>query len=253
MRLDLNGDLGESYGVWRMGDDAALLDLVSSANLACGFHAGDPGTMARTVRLAAERGVAIGAHPSLPDLQGFGRRELQVTPAEVHDLVLYQVGALAAFARAAGTRLAHVKPHGALYNQAARDRALADAVAAAVRAFDPELVLFGLAGSELVRAGEAAGLRVARELFADRAYTAGGRLAPRSLPGAVLADEAAALAQVRGLVVEGRVRSLEGAWIPMAGDTLCIHGDGPAALAFARRIRAFLEAEGIAVLAPGAP
>ncbi|MBI4911793.1 MAG: 5-oxoprolinase subunit PxpA [Acidobacteria bacterium] len=253
MRLDLNGDLGESYGSWQMGGDEALLDLLSSANLACGFHAGDPATMRRTVGWAAARGVAIGAHPSLPDLQGFGRREMAVTPEEVYEFVLYQIGALAAFVRGAGARMAHVKPHGALYNQAARDPGLAEAVAQAVKAFDPSLILVGLAASELVRAGEEAGLRVAREVFADRAYTPEGRLVPRGRPGAVLQDEEAALAQVRDLVRDGRVRAQDGSWIPMTAETLCLHGDHPRALAFARRIRDLLGSEGIEVLAPGAP
>lgn len=176
--IDLNCDMGEGFGAWTMGDDLALLDQVTSANIACGFHAGDPATMRRVVQAAAARGVQIGAHPGLPDLQGFGRRVMQVSPADAYAMVVYQVGALAGFARAAGTRLNHVKPHGALYNMAARDRALADALAQAVHDIDASLVFFGLAGSEMIRAAQARGLQAASEVFADRAYD-DGSLTPR--------------------------------------------------------------------------
>ena len=184
--IDLNCDLGESFGAWRMGDDAALLPLISSANIACGFHGGDPQIMARTVALAIEHDVAIGAHVSLPDLQGFGRREMRISTGEAHAMTLYQLGALHAFTRAAGTRLTHVKPHGALYNMAARDRALADAIADAVHQFDPTMRLVGLAGSALIDAGRTAGLSVAAEGFADRRYRADGSLQPRDESGAVI-------------------------------------------------------------------
>jgi UPF0271 protein len=247
--IDLNCDMGESFGAWFMGHDEALLDLVTSANIACGFHAGDPATMSRTVQLAAARGVAIGAHPSLPDLQGFGRRTMAITPAEARGLTLYQVGALAAFAKAAGSRLRHVKPHGALYNMAARDRALAEAIAGAVRDFDPALILVGLSGSELIRAGEQSGLRCASEVFADRGYEADGSLSPRSAPGAMITDEAVAVARVLRMVAEGRVQSRTGGNVALQVETVCIHGDQPQALAFARRLRGALAEAGIEVRA----
>lgn len=245
--LDLNCDMGEGFGAWKMGDDAALLDHVTSANIACGFHAGDPGTIHRTVELALEKGVAVGAHPSLPDLQGFGRRRMNVSPTEAYDMVLYQIGALAGFATACGGKLAHVKPHGALYNMAAKDAQLARAIARAVRDFDAALVLFGLAGSELVRAGEQAGLITANEVFADRTYQADGSLTPRTQPDAMIHDPEAAIAQVRRMLREGRVRSQQGSDVPVQPDTLCIHGDAPGAVEFARRIRQALDADGVRV------
>ena len=245
--LDLNCDMGEGFGAWKMGDDAALLDHVTSANIACGFHAGDPGTIHRTVELALEKGVAIGAHPSLPDLQGFGRRDMNVSAEEAYDLVLYQIGALAGFATACGGKLAHVKPHGALYNMAAKDARLARAIARAVRDFDAALVLFGLAGSELVRAGGQAGLKTANEVFADRTYQADGSLTPRTQPDAMIHDADAAIAQVRRMVGEGRVRSQQGSDVPVQPDTLCIHGDEPGAVDFAKRIRQALAADGVRV------
>jgi UPF0271 protein len=247
--LDLNCDMGESFGAWSMGQDEALLDLVTSANIACGFHAGDPATMARTVRGALARGVALGAHPSLPDLQGFGRRTMAITPGEAHDLVLYQVGALAAFARAAGGALRHVKAHGALYNMAAKDPALAEAIARAVRAFDPALVLVGLAGSRLIQAGTSLGLRCASEVFADRSYEADGSLTPRSRPDAMVEDEEAAVVRVVRMVREGVVRCRTGEDVPVRAETVCIHGDQPKALAFARRLRTALAEVGIPVRA----
>ncbi len=245
--LDLNCDMGEGFGAWTMGDDRALLDHVTSANIACGFHAGDPRIIHRTVELALEKGVALGAHPSLPDLQGFGRRSLSVSPSEAYDLVLYQIGALAGFATACGGKLAHVKPHGALYNMAARDVQLARAIARAVRDFDATLVLFGLAGSELVRAGEQAGLKTANEVFADRTYQADGSLTPRDRPEAMIHDVNSAIAQVERMVGEGRVRSQQGSDIAVTADTLCIHGDEPGAVEFAKRIRAALDAGGVRV------
>ncbi len=247
--LDLNCDMGEGFGAWKMGDDRALLDHVTSANIACGFHAGDPVIIHRTVELALEKGVAVGAHPSLPDLQGFGRRSVQVSPAEAYDIVLYQIGALAGFATACGGKLAHVKPHGALYNMAARDAQLARAIARAVRDFDATLVLFGLAGSELVRAGEQAGLKTANEVFADRSYQADGSLTPRDRPEAMIHEVATAIAQVRRMVGEGRVRTQQGSDIDVQADTLCIHGDEPGAVNFAKNIRAALDADGVRVAA----
>ena len=247
--LDLNCDMGEGFGAWTMGDDGALLDHVTSANIACGFHAGDPGTIHRTVKLALEKGVAVGAHPSLPDLQGFGRRRMNVSAQEAYDLVVYQVGALAGFAAACGGKLSHVKAHGALYNMAAKDTKLAQAIAQAVKDFDSRLVLFGLAGSELVRAGEQAGLKTANEVFADRTYQADGSLTPRTQPDAMIQDSALALAQVKRMLEEGKVKSINGPDVAVKADTLCIHGDEPGAVEFARSIRAALDADGVRVAA----
>jgi len=251
--LDLNCDLGESFGAWRLGDDAGVLPHVCSANIACGFHAGDPQTMRATVALALAHGVALGAQPGWPDLVGFGRRALAATPAETYAIVLYQIGALAAFANAAGARLAHVKPHGALYNQAARDRALADAVAQAILDFDPALILFGLAGSALVEAGRALGLTVAREAFADRRYQADGSLTPRGQPGALIDDIDAAVAQALRIATRGEAIAIDGTPIAIAADTLCVHGDRPDAAEFARRLRRALDAAGVQVSAASAP
>ncbi|MEO8809751.1 MAG: 5-oxoprolinase subunit PxpA [Rhodanobacter sp.] len=251
-RIDLNCDLGESFGAWRMGDDAALLGLASSANIACGFHAGDPTIMQQTVSLAAKRGVAIGAHVSLPDLQGFGRRELRVTAEEVHAMTLYQLGALQAFARAAGARLVHIKPHGALYNMAARERALAEAIAHAVQAFDPQLILFGLAGSALTDAGTVLGLAVAAEAFADRRYLADGSLQPRGDAGAVIDDPGVAMAQALGIVCDGKVTAAHGEAVVLQADTLCLHGDGAHAVQLARALREALEHAGVRIASPGA-
>jgi UPF0271 protein len=243
--IDLNCDMGESFGAWTMGQDEAVLAHVTSANIACGFHAGDPATMRRTIAAAAARGVAIGAHPSLPDLAGFGRREMRVSADETYAMTLYQIGALAAVARAAGAQLHHVKPHGALYNMAVTDPGLARAIAAAVRDTDPQLVLFGLAGSGLVRAGEEAGLRVANEVFADRTYQADGTLTPRSQPNAIIHDVQASIEHVRRMVVDGKVRSVDGTDVPVRADTLCIHGDEPTALDFVRKIRKALTDDGV--------
>lgn len=248
--IDLNCDMGESFGAWSMGADAAVLQYVSSANVACGFHAGDPMIMRRTVAGALDRGVAVGAHPAFQDLHGFGRRAMQVAPEEVYAVVLYQVGALSGFCRALGGQLSHVKPHGALYNMAAKDALLADAIARAVRDFDPRLVLFGLAGSELVRAGRKIGLTTANEVFADRTYQADGTLTPRSNPGAMISDLSAALAQVERMMRHGSVLALDGTEVAIEVDTVCIHGDEPDAARFARELRALLAQLGIAIRAP---
>jgi UPF0271 protein len=252
LAVDLNADVGESYGAWTMGDDAALLPLVTSANVACGAHAGDPLVMARTVALAARLGVAVGAHPGYPDRDGFGRRDLPMAADELRASLLAQLGALEAVARAAGVPVLHVKPHGALYNRAARDPALAEVVAEAVRAVSGELVLVGLAGSALEAAGGSAGLRVAAEAFADRAYAADGGLRSRSLPDAVHDDPAVAAAQARSIVLEGRVRADDGSWIAVRADTLCIHGDSPGAPAIAAAVRAALGEAGVALVPLGA-
>jgi len=247
MRIDLNSDLGESFGPWPMGQDAALMDSITSANVACGFHAGDPTTMRHTVALAKVKGVAVGAHPGFPDLVGFGRREMKASPAEVEDLVLYQVSALAGVARAAGVTLQHVKAHGALYNMACRDRALADAIARAVAAFDPALILFGLPNSELLRAGAAAGLRVAAEVFADRAYDPDGSLTSRAKPGSVIHDPAAVVARAVRMVTRREVVAVDGSVIALQADTICLHGDTPGAAALARAVRAGLASAGITI------
>jgi 5-oxoprolinase (ATP-hydrolysing) subunit A len=247
--IDLNCDMGESFGPWPMGADAAILPYVTSANVACGFHAGDPAGMARTVALAARQGVAIGAHPGYPDLVGFGRRDLQMSADELEAAVLYQIGALAAIAAVQGQRLIHVKPHGALYNRAAADPAVAAPVVRAISRLAPTLplVFVGLAGSGMVDAARAAGLPVAAEAFADRAYEADGRLRARSQPGALLTDPAAAAAQAVRMVQDGRVIAYDGTPAPVQADTLCIHGDTPGAPAIAQAVRAALEAAGIAV------
>lgn len=247
MRIDLNSDLGESYGAWPMGQDAALMDSISSANVACGFHAGDPGTMRATIALAREKGVAIGAHPGFQDLVGFGRREIKASPAEVRDLVLYQVAALAGMAAAQGARLQHVKAHGALYNMACRDRAMADAIAAAVASLDRSLILFGLPNSELLRAGEAAGLRVAAEVFADRAYDPDGSLTSRTTPGSVIHDTRAVVERAVRMVRDRQVVAVDGSTIALQADTICLHGDTPGAADHARAVRKGLEAAGIRV------
>ena len=250
LRIDLNCDMGESFGAWPMGNDEAVLEHVTSANIACGFHGGDPRTMQKTVAAAMARGVRIGAHPGFQDLVGFGRRNMQITPAEAYAIVVYQVGALSGFARAAGTRLHHVKAHGALYNMAVRDAALAEAIARAVRDVDSGLIFFGLAGSPMIGIAESLGLRVASEVFADRTYQDDGSLTPRTQPGAMIEDADVAVAQVKRMVLDGRVRSVSGRDVPVRADTLCIHGDQPGAVAFARRIRAELAAVGARVEAP---
>ena len=237
--VDLNGDVGEHDGGAASDGDAAFIPHLTSANVACGFHAGDPLSMRDTVRLATRHGVAVGAHPSFPDREHFGRRELAVPPAEVEAMVVYQVGALAAIARAEGAVLTHVKPHGALYNMAARTAALADAIAAAIRKVDPALVLVGLAGSELIAAGVRAGLRTASEVFADRAYRADGSLVPRTEPGAVLHDPSDVAARAVALARRADVRA----------DTICLHGDTPGAPELAARVRRALEDAGISVRA----
>ncbi|MCY1528204.1 hypothetical protein D9M68_633030 [compost metagenome] len=244
--IDINCDMGESFGPWVMGQDLELFAHVTSANIACGFHAGDPDVMLRTVRAAIEAGVAIGAHPGLPDLQGFGRRTMSMTPDEVYALVIYQVGALDAFARSQGGRLHHVKTHGALYNMTARDPALANAVARAVHDLDPTLPIY-VANAAIAQAARDFGLPTVFEVYADRTYQDDGTLTPRSLPHAMIEDVDQAIAQVKRMVKDGVVRSLSGKDVPIAADTLCIHGDQPGAVQFASQIRTALEAEGIAV------
>ncbi|MGH8144795.1 MAG: LamB/YcsF family protein [Rhodanobacteraceae bacterium] len=251
--IDLNADLGESFGAWRMGDDAGVMPWITSANVACGFHAGDPVTIRRTLALCIEHGVAIGAHPSLPDLQGFGRREMKISQDEVYAQTLYQIGALEALARAAGSHLHHVKPHGALYNMAARDRDLADAIAAAVRDFDPCLILVGLAGSRLIDAGRDAGLTVLREGFCDRRYQPDGSLAPRTQAGSVIEDIDTAVAQAVAIAAHAEIAATDGSLVRVEADTLCVHGDRANAAVFAERLRRALENAAVRVAATESP
>jgi UPF0271 protein len=248
-KIDLNCDMGESYGAWKMGADAEVMPFVSSANIACGFHAGDPGTIRNTVRLAADHGVAIGAHPSLPDIQGFGRRAMKITPQEMYDLVVYQAGAVEAFARAAGARLHHVKCHGALYNMAATDEGLSEAMARAVKDLG-QVRLYALSNSIMMKIGKGKGIPVSGEVFADRGYSDDGTLAPRDQPGGMVEDAAKSVKQALAMIEEGYVTSLGGKRVPVAADTLCLHGDQPGAVRFAVALRkAFLE-RNIAVGAP---
>jgi len=247
--IDLNCDMGESFGAFTIGADEAVMASISSANVACGYHAGDPSVMRRTVRLAREHGVAVGAHPGFPDLVGFGRREMRVAPQEVEDLVLYQIGALAGIVRGEGLRLSHVKPHGALYNMAVRDRALADAIARAVAAFERTLILFVLPNSDLARAGQEAGLQVALEGFADRAYEPDGSLTPRSRPGAVVHDIDIVVRRAVRMATEGVVIATDGSELAMPVDTICTHGDTPGAQALTRALRTGLERAGVKVAA----
>jgi 5-oxoprolinase (ATP-hydrolysing) subunit A len=247
MPIDLNSDLGESFGRWTLGNDAEVMKSITSANVACGYHAGDPGIMRQTVRMARDAGVSVGAHPGFPDLAGFGRRNLAATPREVEDFVLYQIGALAAIASAEGVRLRHVKPHGALYNMAIRDRALSDAIASAIAGFDRSLILFALPGTELMAAGKSAGLQVAAEGFADRAYEPDGSLTPRARPGAVIHNADEAIERAMRMARDGVVRSVNGADIPMRVDTICTHGDTPGSSELTGLLRAAFEAAGIEV------
>jgi len=248
MRIDLNADVGEG-----VGQDPALMPHITSANVACGVHAGGPAVMRETVLLAREHGVAVGAHPSFPDREGFGRRDLQLPPLQIEDIVVSQIEALAAIAAAEGVRLQHVKPHGALFNVAVRDRSVADAIARAIALVDPALILFGLPASELIAAGKAAGLRTACEAFADRAYRPDGTLVPRTQPGAVIDDAAQVLARVTTIALERAVIAIDGTRVPITLDTICVHGDTPGAAALAARIRAALATSGIDVKSIGQP
>ena len=251
MRIDLNGDVGEGTRIGAVDADPGLMPHLTSANIACGFHAGDAATMRATVALALEHGVAIGAHPGFPDPQGFGRRELHFSPADVEDFVFYQIGQLSAIAATVGVRLQHVKPHGALFNMAARDAELADAVARAAAVIDRELILFGLPGSELVAAGRRSGLRTAAEGFADRAYNADGTLVARSQPGAVIRDASVVIPRVVRMARERMVEAANGTSIPLEVETICVHGDTPGAADLASQIREALRAAGVEVMPVG--
>lgn len=242
--------MGESYGAWTMGNDRTILPLVSSANIACGFHAGDPSTIAETVSLAIAAGAAVGAHPSYPDLQGFGRREMALSPKEIRDAVVYQVSALKGICESLGGRLHHVKPHGALYNRAARDPETAKAIADAVAAVDGGLFVYGLSGGALVSAAESAGLRTSSEVFADRTYMPDGSLSPRTRPDALITSPEEAAARALSMARDGEVSSVEGTSVKVRSETICIHGDGPHALEFAKAIRAALDIAEIEIKAP---
>ena len=247
MRIDINSDTGESFGAYTIGRDAGLFRSITSANVAAGFHAGDPSVLRATIRLAKANGVAVGAHPGFPDLVGFGRRELNVTPQEAEDFVLYQIAAVAGVAAAVGVRLQHVKPHGALFNMAVRNKELAAAIAGAVAAFDKTLILFGLPGSEILNAGRAAGLRVAAEVFADRAYEPDGSLASRRKPNSVIHDPDAVVTRAVRMVKERTVVAIDGSVVPLEADTICVHGDTPGSDDLAAKIRAGFESAGVAV------
>ena len=246
-KVDLNADLGESFGAYTIGMDSEVLRYISSANVACGFHAGDPVIMQKTVALACERGTAVGAHPGFPDLMGFGRRNMKITPDEAKAYIKYQVGALMAFTKAAGIKLQHVKPHGAFYNMAAVDEKLALAICEGIYEVDPELIMLGLAGSAHIKAAKQVGLKVASEVFADRGYMEDGTLVPRSMPGAMVHDKDIAIARTVRMVKEGCVETITGKIIPIQADSICVHGDNPDAIGFVKNIREALESEGVAV------
>jgi len=245
--IDLNCDMGESFGAWQMGSDAALMEYVSSVNIACGFHAGDASVIRSTVETAIAKGVKIGAHPSFPDLQGFGRREMKISSSEIFDLVLYQISAVRGVCEAFGARLNHVKPHGALYNKAAKDEELSHAIAEAVKRADENLIFYGLSGSYLISEAEKAGLRTASEVFADRTYQPDGTLTPRTESNALIHDSKQAVAQVLEMILEQRVTAANGEKVALKAETICIHGDGANALEFAKLINAELKRCGIKI------
>lgn len=247
-QVDLNSDLGESFGAYTIGMDESVIAYVTSANVACGCHAGDPLVMDRTVAACKAAGTAVGAHPGFPDLMGFGRRNMVCSPREVKTYVQYQMGALLAFTAAYGVRLQHVKPHGALYNMAAKDLELAVAIAQGIAAVDREVILMGLAGSKLLEAGRQVGLPVASEVFADRAYQADGSLVPRGRPGAVIHDREEAIARTVRMVTQDRVTAITGEEVAIEAHSVCVHGDNPSAVEFVKSIRARLEGEGVAVV-----
>ncbi len=245
--VDLNSDLGESFGAYKIGRDADILPLVSSANVACGFHAGDPTIMAKTVQICKDSGTAIGAHPGFADLQGFGRRNMNVSPEDAKNMIVYQVGALDAFCKSAGVCLQHVKPHGALYNMAAKDGALARAICEGIYAYNPALILLGLAGSQMITAAKEIGLPYAEEVFADRAYEDDGTLVARTKPGAMIHDEDEAVSRVITMIKTHSVISISGKEIEICPDSVCVHGDSEKALLFVKKIRSALEKEGISI------
>ncbi len=247
-KVDLNSDLGESFGRYTLGMDDRILPVISSANVACGFHASDPVVMAKTVALAKQSGVAVGAHPGYPDLMGFGRRNMVVSAEEAKDYILYQLGALDAFLRAQGMRMQHVKPHGAFYNMAGKDYALAKAICEGIKAYDPSLIVLALSGGELLHAAEDLGLRAVPEVFADRAYEEDGSLVNRSKPGAMITDEDEAIARVVRMVTEGKVQTITGKDIPITAGSIGVHGDGEKAVLFPTRIREALTGRGVDIV-----
>ena len=247
--VDLNADIGESFGRYTLPGEDDLLTLVTSANIACGFHGGDPATIRKTVRLAVDNGVAIGAHPSLPDIQGFGRRAMKISPQDMYDLVVYQAGAVEGFARAAGSKLHHIKCHGALYNMAATDEALSEAMARAARDLG-NVMIYALSNSRMISTVKKLGVPVAGEVFADRGYSDDGTLAPRDKPGGMIEDPATSVKQALAMVEEGYVTSLSGKRVPVAADTMCLHGDQPGAAAFAKALRKAFSDRSISVAAP---
>jgi UPF0271 protein len=246
-KIDLNCDLWESFGAWTLGHDDKIIPLISSANIACGFHAGDPLVMHNTVALVKKYGAAAGAHPGFPDIAGFGRRNMNLSPDEAKTCVQYQIGALDAFCRAAGISLAHVKPHGALYNIAAKDMTLSRAIVDGIKEINPRLILLALAGSSLVSAAREAGIPVAQEVFADRAYEEDGSLVARTKPGAMITDEDEAITRVIGMVKTGKVRAITGKDITVTADSVCVHGDGEKALLFVEKLNTAFKAEGIEI------
>jgi len=250
-KVDLNSDIGESFGDYKMGLDENVAKHISSANIACGFHAGDPMVMEKTVEIALRENIAIGAHPGYPDLMGFGRREMKVSAKEAKNYIKYQIGALWAFTESRGVKLQHVKTHGAFYNMAAKDAVLAKAIAEAIYEVDKNLILVGLANSELTKAGNEVGLKVANEVFADRAYNSDGTLVSRNKEGAVIHDKGMAIARVLRMVKEGKVESITGEDIDIQADTICVHGDNPQAVEFVEEIRKTLEKEGIEIVPMG--
>ena len=245
--IDINCDMGESFGTYRMGRDEEILDYITSANIACGFHAGDPATMRKTVQLALQKDVGIGAHPGFQDLIGFGRREIRVTPMETYELIVYQIGALNAFVQAEGGKMQHVKPHGALFNMAAKNARLAEAIAEAVYKVNPELILFGLSGSELINAGKNIGLLTADEIFSDRTYQHDGTLTPREKENALIKDPFTAINQIISIIKNGKVKSVQGTDVFLRANTVCIHGDSESALSFAESLNKSLPSQGIEV------
>ena len=247
-KIDMNSDLGESFGAYKIGCDDKVIPLISSANVACGWHAGDSSVMAKTVRLAAEAGIAVGAHPGYPDLVGFGRRNMNVSPADMKTYIMYQVGALNAFCKAEGIEMQHVKPHGAMYNMAAKDAKLADAICDGIAKVDDGLILMGLSGSEMQRSAEKYGLRFASEVFADRAYEEDGSLVARTKEGAMITDENIAIERVVSMVKYGKVTAITGKEIAVEPDSICVHGDGEKAVAFVKKIREHLASEHIDIM-----
>ena len=247
LKVDLNCDLGESFGAYTIGLDSAVIPFISSANVACGYHASDPVVMSKTVAMCRDNGVAVGAHPGFPDLMGFGRRNMNVSPADAKAYVMYQIGALDAFCKANGMTIQHVKPHGALYNMAGKDYALAKAICEGIYEVNPDYILLGLSGSNLIKAAEDTGLRAAKEVFADRGYMDDGSLVPRTQPGAMVTDEDVMIRRVIGMVKDGTVETVSGKIIPIRADSVCVHGDGEKAVAFVQRIRSELTAAGVTI------